>query len=216
MKIYFRIVLLILPLCLMSCATKPVSSKLIEIAKPAEIEAPDTEVIESKFNEVEKAAERITDEVVSAKQNIEELEKRVEDGEEINSDFEDAIKELAEENRDKMLLFNERFSSLYSRTSDVIKELKNSLDGALADLRRMDIRLSEANAEITAHKSTIAESEKEKKGLRELVETLKEARAADEVYKGKADSRLKFVWITWCLVIFIVLVILAQLRFKIL
>lgn len=216
MKIHFRIAFLILPFCLMSCATKPVSSKLIEIAKPAEIEAPDTEVIESKFNEVEKAAERITDEVVSAKQNIEELEKRVEDGEEINSDFEDAIKELAEENRDKMLLFNERFSSLYSRTSDVIKELKNSLDGALADLRRMDIQLSEANAEITAHKSTIAESEKEKKGLRELVETLKEARAADEVYKSKADSRLKFVWITWCLVIFIVLVILAQLRFKIL
>ena len=216
MKIYFRIALLILPLCLMSCATKPVSSKLIEIAKPAETKAPDTKVIESKVNDVKNTAERITDEVVSAKQNIEELEKRVEDGEEINSDFEDAIKELAEENRGKMLLFNERFSSLYSRTSDVIKELKSSLDGALVDLRRMDIQLSEANAEITAHKSTIAESEKEKKGLRELVETLKEARAADEVYKGKADSRLKFVWLFWVLLTIFGVAIFLQLRFRLL
>lgn len=216
MKSLLTIPLFILCFALSNCASKAPSSKLLQLAKPVEVEAPSTAVIENKVRYVSQTVDDTSKDLDEANKSLVELEKQVIESGAINEDFKKAIEALSIESQAAIDTFRVRYQELATRSKKTIADLKNDLNNALFKIADLKVQVDQLEEAVYVHKNNTAEALKETERLRELYSEVTKMRVKDESYKDKAESRKKYVWITWGLVALIGVSVFLQMRFRIL
>ncbi len=212
---YANILLQLLTLTLMvSCASKPISSRAIEIATPVETDRPSVEKIVKVVEVVSTTATRVDNSVSSAELANKESKKQIADLESINKDFATKIESLEEETRVVFDHLKLRYEGVIIRLRESNDNVNTSLTNALDHIDDLKDDLTKLEGEVSEHDVTVAKAEDEKEKLRELVKVMVKAKTLDETYKERAESRMKYVWFFWILLVATVVYIVLKIKIR--
>lgn len=183
-----------------NCASRPVNSRILELARPDIVLSPSTQDVEEKVTNVSKGVSNTGDKINEANEDINILEKQVIEGDKINEEFKEAINDLQEDKQSMFDIFRVKYEELSNRSKVTINALKLKLFDAGKLIDNLKIEVVDLEVAVANLKADTARAEVETKKLRKLVDEMIALRVSDEAFKERAESRLKYVWFFWGLV----------------
>ena len=200
MKNLYIILSLMSALIFSNCASRPVNSRILELARPDIVLSPSTQDVEEKVTNVSKGVSNTGDKINEANEDINILEKQVIEGDKINEEFKEAINDLQEDKQSMFDIFRVKYEELSNRSKVTINALKLKLFDAGKLIDNLKIEVVDLEVAVANLKADTARAEVETKKLRKLVDEMIALRVSDEAFKERAESRLKYVWFFWGLV----------------